>query len=146
MIAVVLGVGCDRGTPLTTLEAALELPVVTALGPVHIHCIASIDRKSDEPAILALAAAREVPLRFYPAAVLARVRVPSPSLQVRRLVGTPSVCEAAALLAGGARSLIVPKQVLRGPDGKHVTIALAPWVGSARDECTNAKTLDTGVS
>jgi cobalt-precorrin 5A hydrolase len=128
MIDVVLGIGCDRGTPLATLEAALEA-ATGDLGPVRIGCVASIDRKGDEPAILALAASRSVPLRLYTAEALARVTVPSPSANVRRLMGTPSVCEAAALLASGAQALLVPKRMLRGPDGKHATVALAPWRG-----------------
>ena len=51
--------------------------------------------------------------------------VPSPSATVKRIMGTPSVCEAAALLAGGSRTLLVPKRPYRGADGKHATIALA---------------------
>jgi hypothetical protein len=39
---------------------------------------------------------------------------------VRRLVGTPSVCEAAALLSSNGGELIVPKQ-----KGEGMTIAVA---------------------
>jgi cobalamin biosynthesis protein CbiG len=76
MIDVVLGIGCDRGTPLATLEAALDA-ATGDLGPVRIGCVASIDRKGDEPAILALAASRSVPLRLYTAE--ARFNDPSDS-------------------------------------------------------------------
>jgi cobalt-precorrin 5A hydrolase / precorrin-3B C17-methyltransferase len=44
----------------------------------------------------------------HPAAALAAVEVPNPSAVVARAVGTPSVAEAAALVAGG--ELVVPKQ------------------------------------
>jgi cobalamin biosynthesis protein CbiG len=53
----------------------------------------------------------EVPLETYSAAALAQVvdDLPSPSPVVQAAVGTPGVCEPAALLASGARDLLVPK-------------------------------------
>jgi cobalt-precorrin 5A hydrolase/precorrin-3B C17-methyltransferase len=79
--------------------------------------IATIDRRIDEPAITALG----LPVRTFSAGELAGVDVPTPSEAVQHAVGTPSVCEAAALLAAGAGgSLIVPKRV-----GRTVTVAIA---------------------
>ncbi|MEN9482155.1 MAG: hypothetical protein RJB37_35 [Pseudomonadota bacterium] len=55
--------------------------------------------------------------------------VPNPSETVRRHTGTPSVSEAAALLAAGRademRALVVEKHRLRGPDGRHATVSVA---------------------
>lgn len=128
MTSVALGIGCDRGASLATLEAAIA-HALAGSGPLTIRCLATIDRKGDEPAILALAEARGWPLRLYPAEDLARVEVPSPSETVRRVMGTPAVAEAAALLAAGARAadLLVPKHRYRGTDGKNATIAVALW-------------------
>jgi cobalt-precorrin 5A hydrolase len=126
MTAVVLGVGCDRGASLATLESAIA-EALAGLGPLTVRCIATIDRKGNEPAILALSAARGWPLRLYPATALARVEIPSPSETVRRVMDTPSVAEAAALLAAaaGTADLLVPKRRYRGSDGKNATVAVA---------------------
>ena len=66
-------------------------------------------------------------IRFYPAAELARVDVPNPSETVRTHTGTPSVSEAAALLAAGTdkRNLIIEKHSHQGPDGRNATISIA---------------------
>ena len=126
---VALGLGCDRGTPVETLSRAvgeaLELAGV-ALGDVA--AVASITLKSNELGLLDLAAQRGWSLHFYDAAELAEVKVPNPSETVRRYTGTPSVSEAAALLAAGAApasSLLVEKHILRGDDGRHATVSVA---------------------
>lgn len=134
MIEVALGIGCDRGAALATLEAALA-QATADLGPVQVRCIASIDRKGDEPAILALAVALGVPVRLYTADALSQVAVPNPSQTVQRVMGTPSVSEAAALLASGGRSLLIPKRPYRGADGKNATIALASIGDPPGDAC-----------
>lgn len=125
---VVLGIGCDRGTPAATIaqavDAALERAGVIAS---DVGAVASIDLKADEPGLLDIAAARGWHIRFYPAAELARVVVPNPSEVVRKYTGTPSVSEAAALLAAATdmSQLLVEKYKLRGPDGRNATISIA---------------------
>ncbi|MDT7745013.1 MAG: cobalt-precorrin hydrolase [Actinomycetota bacterium] len=114
---MILGVGVESGTPVEDL-----LEAVAALGEVEIRVVATIDRRRDEPAITAVAAGRE--LRAYSAGQLDAVDVPHPSAVVRRLTGTGSVAEAAAILAardsGGAGLLVVGKR-----RGRGVTVALA---------------------
>ena len=79
----------------------------------------TIDVKEDEPFIDELEAyEREVV--FYTAEELAAVEVPNPSDTVQKHVGTPSVCEAAAILGSDNGKLIIPKV-----KGKHWTAALA---------------------
>ena len=53
--------------------------------------------------------------------------VPNPSETVRTHTGTPSVSEAAALLAAGTdkRNLIIEKHSHQGPDGRNATISIA---------------------
>jgi len=59
------------------------------------------------------------------------VPVPHPSETVRRHTGTPSVSEAAALLAAGTREpaamsqLLVAKHRVRGLDGRSATVSIA---------------------
>jgi cobalt-precorrin 5A hydrolase len=113
---LVLGVGIEPGTPLEHLQEAVD-----ALGLAGFDVVATIDTRAGEPAVTALAADRT--LRTYPAAVLDTVDVPHPSAVVRRLTGTGSVAEAAAVLAArevGAGVLVASKQ-----RGRGVTVAVA---------------------
>jgi len=75
--------------------------------PKAIKSINTIDVKKDEPVIKALQT--KYPVHFFTADTLNTVEVPSPSEVVCKHVGTPSVCEAAALLASGNTELIFPK-------------------------------------
>jgi len=122
-----VGLGCDRGTPLATVERALDEALRgVGLTMADVATLASIVAKSDEVAFLQLTAAHGWPMRFYEAAELAAVPVPNPSETVRRYMGTPSVSEAAALLAASGTTLLVEKFKLRGADGRHATVSLAP--------------------
>ena len=125
---VILGVGCDRGTPLQTLEAAVDEALARVdLGREAVRGLATIDKKGDESCILALAQGQNWPLHFFSAAELAQVPVPNPSATVFKYMGTPAVAEAAALLAarGGIEQLLVEKYKHRGADGRNATISIA---------------------
>ena len=84
----------------------------------HRYC--TIDVKADEPFVKELEEAYGEEVVFYTAEQLAKVDVPHPSTTVARHVGTPSVCEAAAILGSNHGRLIVPKV-----KGKNWTAALA---------------------
>jgi len=128
-----VGLGCDRGTPLATLQQVLhEALAQVGAEPGDVAVAASITLKADEPALLALAAQHGWTMVFYTPEQLAAVPVPNPSETVRRFTGTPSVSEAAALLAASApgpalcaTALLLEKHKLRGPDGKNATVSLA---------------------
>ncbi len=124
---VVVGVGCDRGVALATLEAAVEAALSSAgLGREAVVAVATIDIKRDEVALCHLARQNGWPLHCYPAETLAAIPVPHPSEIVRRYTGTPAVAEAAALhrAQGTVVDLIVEKQRLRGEDGRNATISI----------------------
>ena len=123
-VKVAVGLGCQRGVSLATLEQAVD-DSLQPLGAVEVCCLASHVRKADEPALRQLAEVRGWPLRLYPAERLAAVQVPNPSARVADEVGTPSVAEAAALLAAGSRTLLAGKQRHYGTDGKGVAVAVA---------------------
>ena len=132
-VRLAAGLGCDRDTPLETVLSALKQALSGAgLAIGQVEVLASIDAKAGEPALLELAARLDRPLRLYPAEALARVPVPNPSQAVLRHIGTPSVSEAAALLAAGTglHGLIVEKHRHRGRCGRHATVSLAR-VGTA---------------
>lgn len=128
MTGVILGLGCDRDTSLTTLATAVTQALAAAnIRLEAIEAIATIDKKHDEAAILALANQHDWPLHFFSAEALAHVEVPSPSETVRKYMGTPAVAEAAALLAAGTHmgDLLLEKYKYKGSDGKHATVSLA---------------------
>ena len=125
---IALGLGCDRGTPTATITRAVnEALAAASLEAAQVQAVASITLKADEAGLLAFAAAQGWTLRFYPPQQLAAVPVPNPSETVRKYTGTPSVAEAAALLAAGAdkSQLIIEKHKLRGPDGRSATVSIA---------------------
>lgn len=125
---VIVGVGCDRGTPLETLEAAVDQALALAgLGREAVRGLSTIDSKKDEACILMLAVQSRWQLYFFSAAELAGVPVPNPSATVMKYMGTPAVAEAAALLAAraGLDALLVEKHKHRGTDGKNATVSIA---------------------
>ena len=127
-LTLALGIGCDRDTPAATIAQAIaEALAACGAGLDDVEAVASIDLKADEAGLLEVARARGWTIRFYAAAELAAVDVPNPSETVHRHTGTPSVSEAAALLAGGVdkSQLLIEKHRLRGPDGRNATVSIA---------------------
>ena len=84
----------------------------------HRYC--TIDAKKDEPFCRRLEKTYGEKVEFYTAEELAQVDVPNPSATVEKYVGTPSVCEAAAIVGSNHGKLIIPKI-----KGENWTIALA---------------------
>lgn len=129
-----IGIGCERGTSRKLIEMAIEQVCQRHhLASEAIAGIATIDIKADEVGILEYCREQNFPLKTFSADMLNSVAVPNPSNIVAQEVGTPSVAEAAAILAGGSGgggeggdgeiltsclfslrpSLIVPKQVVK---------------------------------
>lgn len=124
---VILGLGCDRDTSTATVQSAVEQALALAgLDKRAVAGLATIDKKSDETAILELAQMHGWPLQFFSAQQLAQVDVPNPSETVRKYMGTPAVAEAAALLAANATmsALLLEKHKYRGEDGKNATVSI----------------------
>lgn len=120
--SLTVGIGCNRNTPLAEIQALLAGTLERFQLSIHsLACLATIDAKSDEPGILALAERLGIGLRFYTREELSQVTaVENPSETVNRHMGVQSVCEAAALLAAKSDRLIVGKQKTR-----NVTVAVA---------------------
>lgn len=124
-----VGIGCERGTPKPVIAATVRRVFqVNHLAEAAIAGIATIDLKADEVGLVEFCQEENLPLRCFPASQLATVPVPTPSDVVAAEVGTPSVAEAAALVAAGltSSSLRVKKTIARveGQPGA-VTIAVA---------------------
>ena len=124
--AFVLGVGCRHGVKPQDLRLVAERYLSEfGLNAENIASIATCTVKEDEPAILGLGEAWQVPVAFHSAEELDAVPVSAPSEKVREKVGTASVCEAACLLSSGYGS--IPQPTLYAPKSAFgdVTLALA---------------------
>jgi cobalt-precorrin 5A hydrolase len=120
--SLVLGIGCRRGVSFAALDAFIQ----TTLQAQHlsfqsIAVLASADIKADEEALQMLA--QHYSWRFEThsvEALKAVTAIATPSERVQRLIGTPSVSEAAALLSARNGQLVVCKQ-----KGEAMTVAVA---------------------
>ncbi len=110
---LVMGVGCERNTqPAELIALAEKVLSESHLSSASLAAIASIDIKSDEAALHAVAKHFGVPARFFAVAELVKEtpRLKNPSDLVAKEVGVAGVAEAAALAGAGALSeLIVEK-------------------------------------
>jgi cobalt-precorrin 5A hydrolase/precorrin-3B C17-methyltransferase len=122
--SLVLGIGSSTGADVDALwELATRALAEAGVTGSAVGAVATLDRKAREPAIVALGRRFGVPLRTFDTVSLAAVEVPNPSRVVADAVGTPSVAEAAALLAAGpGASLLTAKQVSATGDS---TVAVA---------------------
>jgi cobalt-precorrin 5A hydrolase / precorrin-3B C17-methyltransferase len=127
--SLVVGLGASRDVPPEEIGALIDGVLAAAgLSPLSVRAAATVDLKQDEPGLLATVRERGWPLTFFRVSELAEVPAPNPSDTVRAAVGTPSVAEAAALLASTpsnpntpiTSSLVVPKQI-----SPHATVAVA---------------------
>jgi len=132
--SLVVGVGTSTAAPPAEVADLVASTLAGhGLAAASVAEVATIDRRAGEPAVLALGR----PLRCFTAQELSAVAVPTPSAAVAGAVGTPSVAEAAALLAAGPRGeLVVTKHknavatvaVARrsGPGGRLAVVGLGP--------------------
>ena len=123
---VTLGVGCARNCPPAELGALVDQMMADAgITPEAVHSINTLDLKADEPAMLALSARMDAPLRLFTAAELEALtdRVANPSDVVFAEVGTHSVAEAASLAQSDRSVLHLPK---RKTEMATCAISLAP--------------------
>lgn len=107
-----LGIGLAHQAPIETLEVIRQQLSEhgICLWTNCIRSICTIDIKAGEPVIQKLREELYAPkLKLFTAEELAAVVVPTPSDTVAKHVGTPSVCEAAALLGSKNGQLIIPK-------------------------------------
>jgi cobalt-precorrin 5A hydrolase len=120
--SLVAGMGCNRGTPMEEMNSLLyQVLDECRLSPASLRSIASINIKANEPGLLELAKALELPVVFYDKEELNSVKnIKNPSTMVEKHTGAKSVCEAAAILSAKRGQLIVPKHSTR-----NATVAIA---------------------
>lgn len=119
--SLVLGIGCNRGTTaLEILEFIHGTMKAHHLSPKCIGLMATIDAKKDETGLIRAANELGVEIKWFTVEELRKITVPNPSETVIHHMGTPSVCEAAAIKAAGSGKLLLPKK--KSP---NVTLAVA---------------------
>ncbi|NWL23514.1 cobalamin biosynthesis protein [Pseudomonas umsongensis] len=115
---LVVGLGCQRGCPVSTLRALLDQALQAHQIELHrIKALASIDLKRDEPALNELAEQLGLQLMYFSSEQLASYQ---PRLSHRSDIafertGCYGVAESAALalaeqLANGPATLLIPRQ------------------------------------
>ena len=113
---IVAGIGCRQGAPAGDVEAAIRAALARAkVGAEALDAIATLARKSAEPAIVAAAQTFGVAVVRVSETEIeaAGGRAVTRSARVLALTGIASVAEAAALAAAGsAARLITPRLVV----------------------------------
>lgn len=126
--ALILGIGCRKGTSKQAIRTLVEQVLVEAnLDAEAIRSLASIDLKKQEPGLLALAEELGVELHTYSTEELCRVPGDyTDSAFVEETTGVGNVCERAAVLAAMQQgSSHVDCLVVRKHSGDGVTVAAA---------------------
>jgi cobalt-precorrin 5A hydrolase len=119
---LVLGIGCRRGVAFSTLDTFVKETLAEhRIAFQSIAVLATADIKADEAALQMLAQRYGWSFETHAVETLkTTTAIPNPSERVERLVGTPSVSEAAALVSSNGGELIIPKQ-----KGESMTLAIA---------------------
>lgn len=107
--ALVVGVGCNRGTPASAIARAVEAACTAhGLAIQSVVRLASIDLKQDEAGLLEYAQQQGLPIDFYDKDQLNRVEgVGAASEAVLRATGAKGVAEPAALLSAGPGGVLL---------------------------------------
>jgi cobalt-precorrin 5A hydrolase len=115
---LVVGLGCQRGCPASTLRALFDQALQAhQIGLHQIKALASIDLKRDEPGLIELAEQLALPLMFFNSEQLAgyQARLSHRSDIAFERTGCYGVAESAALalaeqLAQAPVKLLIPRQ------------------------------------
>ncbi len=137
-----IGLGCERNTSKELIEDSLQNFLVSNnLSPLSIAGFASIDIKKDEQAILKISKENKWPIKFFTSKELSTINVPNPSNIVLNEIGTPSVAEAACILAAGEGSkLLKEKKIFKSIDSlKNRTGAVTIAVAESKNQYSPSK-------
>lgn len=124
--AVVLGMGCRKGKDTESVRLAAEKSLKEAeIYKEAVACLASIDIKKEEEALLSLSREWGIPFLTYTGEEL--LKVPgefTPSSFVRSVTGVDNVCERSAVL-GAKKGILIQKKA--GKNGVTTALALKDW-------------------
>ena len=139
--SLVLGLGASRGVGADEVLDLVDRALADAgLSSASVAAVGTADAKADEAGLVEACARRGWPLTTFPSQQLAAVDVPNPSEEPQKVLGTPSVAEAAALLLGDELVVEKTKSAMatvavarRRPRGRLALVGLGP---GARDLLT----------
>jgi cobalt-precorrin 5A hydrolase/precorrin-3B C17-methyltransferase len=121
---MVVGVGASTGADPDGLRRLVRSQLAAAGVSVNaVGALATIDRKSREPAIMDLASELGVECLSFASAELSPIQVPNPSGVVLGAVGTPSVAEAAALAGAGPGAVLEMTKTVSSTRDSTVAVA-----------------------
>lgn len=123
----VVGMGCRKNKDTEELLAFYQETLEQAMvEPGEVYALASIDKKKDEPGLLAISERMRIPFFTYTAEELNRVGACVHSSEfVKAQVGVDNVCERAAIAGCGVSGwLIYEKHAF---DGMTIAIAERNW-------------------
>ena len=123
----VVGMGCRKNKDTEELLAFYQETLEQAMvEPGEVYALASIDKKKDEPGLLAISERMRIPFFTYTAEELNRVGECVHSSEfVKAQVGVDNVCERAAFAGCGVSGwLIYEKHAF---DGMTIAIAERNW-------------------
>ncbi len=111
-----VGMGCRKGIDPAQVEAFfLESLAQENFDLQAVKCLATVDRKAEEPALLYLAEHLHLPLHAYPVSLLnAQVGDFTPSRFVQETLGTDNVCERSAVCSAGGGQVCLKKTAKAG--------------------------------
>ena len=120
--SLVIGIGCNRGTMGVEIEEAVAAVFSEhGLSLKSIRNVATIDLKKTEGGLMEFAQKYHLPIEYFDKETLSNTDFPSPASDVAlKYVGTPAVCESAAILSS-TTCLLVPKASFKSA----VTVAVA---------------------
>ncbi|KQZ92882.1 MULTISPECIES: cobalamin biosynthesis protein [unclassified Pseudomonas] len=125
---LVVGLGCQRGCPVSTLRALLDQALQAHRIELHdIKALASIDLKRDEPALIELATQLALPLMFFSSEQLAgyQPHLSHHSQIAFERTGCYGVAESAALALAEQLGHAPAKLLIRRQKYAQATLALA---------------------
>ncbi|MFP3984156.1 MAG: cobalt-precorrin 5A hydrolase [Desulfurivibrionaceae bacterium] len=127
---LVVGVGCNRGTPVQEFEEALtELFAEAGMSFLSVRNLASMDLKSDESGLLDFAGLHNWRIDFYSRDELSAVKNLTVSPAVLKAVGATGVAEPASLLSvqdhNYTEEVLFKKLIIRKRKWRNVTMAVA---------------------
>lgn len=118
---LVVGIGCNRGTPVHEFEEALnELFIELHLSRESIRNLSSIDKKNDEVGLLQFAGDNFWQIDFFDCDSINKLKNLEISFAALRAVGAIGVAEPSALLSAQSNQLLSRKK-----KWKNVTMAVA---------------------
>ncbi|MGN6653323.1 uroporphyrinogen-III C-methyltransferase [Trinickia sp.] len=131
--SLAVGIGCRRGVSVDQIEAAVRA-ALTSHTMADVACVATLESKADEPALVAFCERHQLPLVTFSADEVQACFACHPSLggslDVQAHVGVPGVCKPCALLASRGGKLVQDKCTL---DGVTVAIAASQTEDPTRD-------------